>query len=371
MNITCVKNELVNALSTVSKAVASKPQTPILSGIYLRAENDELELQATNYELGFILRIKAEVIEPGETIIEGRIFLEIVRKLGETISLKYNSSTRMLDIASDSFTTSLVTMDANDFPKIQPLAENISFVVNDNVLKALIKKTVFACATDEQRPIFTGCSLSVEGNRVTMAATNSHRLAVIYENFDTEIGQIKIIIPARILLDLLSNMKSDVPTPVMIKCTYNQISFEFDNLFMTSRLIEGVFPDYKNVIPKELSTTVTLDTSAFKSALDRVSILSRTSDYNIVKFEFTGDTLVLSSKNPNSGDAKEILPVTIDGPAITIGFNAQYITDVLKNIDGKTCQMKLNKPLSPVIFTDAADANFTYVVTPVRLSVSQ
>lgn len=368
MKLTCIKSELTSALSVISKAIASKPQTPILSGIYMRAENGELELQATNYEIGFIMTIPAEVIEPGNIVLEGRIFQQIVSKLpGTELSISLNRDDRRVEIKSESFRTSLVSMNATDFPTITRLKGEIDFTVNDNILRSLLKKTVFACSTDEQRPIFTGVSMIAEGNRVTMAATNSHRLSVKYENFDAEIGKIRVIVPSRIINDVLANMKSEVPTPVRVQSTFNQISFEFDNLYMMSRLIEGTFPDYRAVIPKELPTTVTLDAAAFRSALDRVSILSRASSYNIVKFEFAGGMLTLSSNNPTTGDAEEQLAASISGPEITIGFNAQYITDVLKNIDGKTCEVRLNQPLGAVMFTDADDDAFTYVVTPVRL----
>ena len=225
MKITCNKNELTNALQIVARAVATKPQTPILSGIYLRAEDTTLELQATNYEIGLVTRIEADIEEPGELTVGGRYFQEVVRKLpGENVKLACTADEKIVHIESAMAKFTLLSMNAAEFPTIQPLEGNLDFAIKDNILRDLIKKTVFACSTDEARPVFTGCSLEVTENKVTMAATNTHRLSVKSETFDQSIGNIKVIIPSRILQELLHNMSSDIPTDVKISCSYNQIT---------------------------------------------------------------------------------------------------------------------------------------------------
>ena len=199
-----------------------------------------------------------------------------------------------------------------------------------------------------------------------MAATNTHRLSVKSETFDQSIGNIKVIIPSRILQELLHNMSSDIPTDVKISCSYNQISFSFDNLYMTSRLIEGQFPNYRGVIPPEFATHVKTDTAAFTAAVDRISLIARAGVYNTIKLEFADNQIHITSNNPEIGNAEEYIPVEIDGPDIAIAFNAQYIIDVLKNIDSKTCRIGLNQPLSPASIQEEDDDSFVYIVTPVR-----
>ena len=135
---------------------------------------------------------------------------------------------------------------------------------------------------------------------------------------------------------------------------------------MTSRLIEGAFPDYHRVIPPEFATVVKLATAEFSSAVDRVSLISRSGDYNIIKLEFANNQVHISSTNPDIGNAEEYIPAEIEGPELTIAFNAQYIMDVLKNVDSEDCQIKLNQPLSPAAIREADDENYTYIVTPVR-----
>ena len=169
MKITGNKNELTNALQIVARAVASKPQTPILSGIYLRAEGTTLELQATNYEIGLVAHIEAEIEEAGELTVGGRYFQEVVRKLpGENVKLACAADEKIVHIESAMAKFTLLSMNAAEFPTIQPLKGNLDFAIKDNILRDLIKKTVFACSNDEARPVFTGCSLEVTENKVTI-----------------------------------------------------------------------------------------------------------------------------------------------------------------------------------------------------------
>ena len=367
MKLQCAKNELSSALQIVSKAVAVKPQTPILSGIYLKASDNQLELQATNYEIGIIVRIDAEIEEPGEIAISGRYFGEVIRRLpGEKVALTFSRDENILHIQSNQANFTLVSMNPAEFPTVKELSGDLQFTIKDNVLRSLIKKTVFACATDEGRPVFTGCSLDIQETKVTMAATNTHRLAVKSETFNQSIGKIKIIVPSRTLSELLHNMTSEIPTDVTVTCSYNRISFKFDNFFMTSRLIEGQFPDYNRVIPSAFETHVKLDTAAFSGAVDRVSLISRSGEYNVIKLEFANDTLHITSNNPDIGKAEETIAAEIQGPDLTIAFNSQYIIDVLKAIETKVCRLDLGKALTPIAVREENEESFIYIVTPVR-----
>ena len=161
-------------------------------------------------------------------------------------------------------------------------------------------------------------------------------------------------------------MTSEIPTDVTVTCNYSQISFAFENLYMSSRLIEGAFPDYNRVIPPDFTTTILVNTAYFSAAVDRISLISRSGEYNIIKLDFANSNVKISSNNPAIGNAEEYLPATIEGPDITIAFNAQYISDVLKNIDSPNCRIKLNSALSPAAIREESDTDFIYVVTPVR-----
>lgn len=367
MKFTCTKNELVQAVQIVSKAVSSKPQMPILSGIYLNAYDNMIELQATDYEIGITCKIAAEIDEPGTIVLSGRYFQEVVRRLpGETISMEFNRSEQSVNIISNSSNFTLLSLPANEFPVIKPLTGNTTFTIRDNIFRELIKKTVFACSSDEARPIFTGCLLEVHGSDMIMAATNTHRLAVKRELLDDFTGNIKIIIPSKILTELLRIMVSEIPTNVMVNCTYNQISFAFDNVYVTSRLIEGQFPEYQRVIPPQFTTKIQINTHDFQSAVDRVSLISRAGDYNIIRLDFKNNEVCITSNNPDIGKAEEIIPAAIEGPDLDIAFNAKYVTEALKTLEGDVFNFSFNQSLSPAAMRPVDDDTFTYIVTPVR-----
>jgi len=367
MKFTCPKDELVQAVQIVSKAVSSKPQMPILSGIYLNATNNTLELQATDYEIGITCKIDAQIDEPGAIVLSGRYFQEVTRRLpGENVEIISNRADQTVKISSNTAEFNLLSLPANEFPTVQQLTGNITFQIRDNIFRDLIKKTVFACSTDEARPVFTGCLLEVNNSDVVMVATNTHRLSIKREILDDFTGNIKIIIPSKILNELTKIMVSEIPSNVTVNCSYNQISFAFDNVYITSRLIEGQFPDYQRVIPPEFSTKIKINTHAFQSAVDRVSLISRAGDYNIIQLVFTENKVVITSNNPDIGKAEESVPVSIEGPEIDIAFNAKYVTDILKNIESEIFYFSLNKSLTPANIKPSDDDTYNYIVTPVR-----
>lgn len=367
MKFTCQKEKLVYAAQIVQKAVSSKPQMPILSGIYLNAFDNTLELQATDYELGISCKIEGNIEQPGAIVLSGRYFQEVVRRLpGDIVEISTNQEDNTVKITSNSAQFNLLSLPAAEFPVLKPLDGTITFNIRDNVFRDLIKKTVFACSTDEARPVFTGGLLDVNNSDVLMVATNTHRLAVKREILDEFNGAIKIIIPSKILNELAKIMVSEVPSNVLIHCSHNQISFTFDNVYITSRLIEGQFPDYKRVIPPEFVTNITLKTDEFLAAVERVSLISRGGDYNIIKLSFKQGAVLITSNNPDIGKAEESVAIDLQGNDLDIAFNAKYVTDILKNIDSEKFNFSLNTPLSPASIKPLDDEDYTYIITPVR-----
>ena len=367
MKITCAKNELLNAIRFVAKAISSKPQTPLLAGIYLKAEGDTAELHGNNNEIGLICKIHAEVERPGEITLTGRYFQEVITKLpGEDVTLDYSDAEKIVHITSGSADFRLLSMDSRSYPTVKHFEGNLSFTVKDNVLREAVRKTVFACATDPNRPLFTGVSVQVRTDHVIFAATNSHRLSVNNLHLTDTTKTINMIVPSRILQELLHTLNSEIPIDVKVTCSYNSLSFEFEDVFMTSRLLEGNFPDFDRVIPKEFKTKVHLNTEAFRAAVERVSLIARSSEYNIIKLEFGGNGVVISSTNQEVGNAKEEVAAQIEGDGIVISFNAAYLGDALKIMDSKTITFCLNEPLTAARIVEDGAEDFVYVVTPVR-----
>ena len=378
MNISLAKNDLISALQIVSKGLSTKPQTPILSGIYMTAKEGQLELQTTNYELGFILTIPAEIHNTGTAVLPGKYLTEFARKLpAEEVSIDTDSSDGLAVIQSGAARFTLRTMEISDFPVLHRMDGTLHFTIKDRTLARLVKKSAFACLREEQRdrrPIFTGCQLEVEGKDVTFAATNVHRLAVKSEQLEEDAGQIRVIIPAKFLEEVTRTISSEVPADIHVTCSYNQVSMSSGSIYMTARLIEGTFPDYRRVIPREenIRTKVTLDAASFASAVDRASLIARTDQYNIVKLSFAQGWMRISSNSPEIGEAEETIPAEVTGDDVTIAFNASYLMDALKSLDSDTCILSLQGSneqgvnLSPMTIREEADPNYIYVVTPVR-----
>lgn len=370
MKFNCSKNDLIQALQITGRAVATKPQTPILSGIYMKAAEGKLELQATDYEIGVVCKIDADVEEDGVIVAPGRYFSEVSKNLpGDTVTLTNEITDNTIHISSGSAHFTLLRMNTEEFPCIKPFNKSAEFTIRDTVLRKLIRKTSFACANDETRLIFTGCLMELEGEAIRMAATNTHRLSLDQEVLEGYTGDKKqVIVPARILGELEHVLNSEVPEDVTVNTSYNEISFSFENLYLTSRLIEGQFPDYHRVIPPDFKTRVTIDTASFMAAVNRVSLIARSSEYNVVKLDFGMGQVHISSNSPDIGQAEETVPVVIDGPDVKIAFNATYITDVLKHIDTKEFYLSLNESLNPAAIRETQDEAFIYIVTPVRVS---
>lgn len=378
MNITLGRNDLIAALQTVSKGLSTKPQTPILSGVYLSAKDGQLELQSTNYELGFIVTIPAEIHSVGTAVLPGKYLTEFARKLpAEEVSIDTERSDGLAVVQSGTARFTLRTMDTNDFPVLQRMEGTLQFTIKDRTLARLVKKSAFACLREEQRdrrPIFTGCQMEVEGREVTFAATNVHRLAVKSEILEEDAGQIRVIIPAKFLEEVIRTIPSEVPTDIHVSCSYNQISMSSAHIYMTSRLIEGTFPDYRRVIPIEenIRTRVTLDAATFSSAVERASLIARTDQYNIVKLAFEQGLLRISSNSPEIGEAEETINAQVEGDDVSIAFNASYLMDAVKSLDSDTCILSLQGSnaqgmnLSPITIREEIDPDYIYVVTPVR-----
>ncbi|SDF54075.1 DNA polymerase III subunit beta [Sporolituus thermophilus] len=374
MKITCRKDLLNHAVQTVQKAVATKNPLPILTGIYLAAQDNRLQLQATDYEIGISCSIEAQVEKPGAIVLSGRYFQELVRRLpGETVEIASNTEDRTIRIASASAQFNLLSLPAEEFPVLKPLSSDQSFTVKDNILRELIKKTVFACATDEARPIFTGGLLEADELGIRMVATNTHRLALKKDVLDA-FGQpginskVKMIIPAKFLAEVARLLVSEVPMDVKVSWHKNQVSFEFDNVYIIARIIEGQFPDYNKVIPTNFATVAEINTDQFGAAVERVALLAKDGDYNIIKFSFKPDHIIITSNNPDVGKACEMVGATMTGNEIDIAFNARYVLDIIKNIDSELLRFSLNTPLSPACIKPVDDENYTYVITPVRTS---
>ena len=368
MKFSCLKSELVQAIQIAGRSIASKPQTPILSGVYLHATEGILEVQATDYEIGVILHVKAEVESPGEIVVSGRYFYDVIRTLpDEEVVIEYDRSTEIIKISSGKSNFTLLSMNAADFPKIHQMKEGKRFKINSIVLKELIRRTIFSCSTDETRPVFMGTLLEIEGEKVRMVATNSHRLSFDEGRIEGEVEDLcQYVIPKRVLEEIQHILSSEIPENVEITCTQSEMSFNTERIYLTTRLIEGRYPEYRRAIPSEFSKRVTLSTASFLSAVSRVGLIARSSEYNTIKLMFNMGEVHIYSDNPVVGKAEETVPASIEGEDIEIAFNASYLIDVLKILNSESFIMEMNDSLKPALVREPDNEDFLYIITPVR-----
>lgn len=367
MKFTCYKSDLNEALQFAVRAVAHKPMTPILAGIYMRAEDSMLEIHSNNFVTGIIARIPVNTEIPGEVVVNGKMLYEFVRSIpAETLVLSDETDSSILKINAGRAGVELLTM-SGDFPKVKRSEGDSSFQVRAATLRDLIRKTVFAAAKEDARPVFNGCSFELIKDRLSMVATNTHRLALANELLPETYPSCSFVVPAESLRGLLTRISPDeIDSQVTISYSMRYLMFAFGNVFVSSRLIEGMFPPYDRVIPSTSTTRVTVNTEEFKSAVEFVALMSKETEYNTVKFVFGDNNIEVSSASPEIGGAVKNVEASIEGEDLEISFNVNYIVDVMRVIDSQKVNIGLTNRLSPAVFTEPDNDGYVYVATPVR-----
>lgn len=371
MKFSCERDSFTQAITTASKALPSKPSTPILAGILVKAENNILEICATDNETSIIIKITENVnIEvPGSVIFVGRYFADMVRNVpGDTITIEYDRNEQQAQIKSEKLKYTLQSM-CGEFPFIEEVDSDLDLILTNKQLCALISRTQYACSTDTARPIFTGCVLQVHGKTVTMAGTNTHQLAIHTVTLDKDYEKgITVTVPGKILSNIEKLIASDVPVDVEIKMSSRKIAFNCDNgrIQIITRLIEGAFPDYRRVIPLDFKTRVTIKKDEFSMALRRISVISNTSEHRSCKFEFCNNSVRISANNPDIGYSEEIISAQVDGYDLTISFNSDYLSRVMNVIASDNFIFSMNTNLSAAAIRETDSNDFTYIITPIR-----
>ncbi len=368
MQFICLKNEINNILQIVQKFISSKPgKLPILSGIYLFAENDNfLTIQASNYEFAINTKIKANVEISGRAVVFGKFLIDILKKNpGDEISFKLIDENKKIRIKSNYSQFTLLTMQPEEFPIIKPFLSNNFLKIKSNELKNIIKKTTFACSQDEGRPLFTGCLLEIEKGKMNVVSTDTHRMAITTINSINSMDSVSIIIPSKIFNEIGRILSLVREQEVCISWQRNEISFSFGDVYIKSRLLDGKFPDYNNVVPNEYVLTAKINKNEIEGAVERVSLLS-SGLYNIVKMSIAQNNITVSTNNPDIGMATEVVSADIIGKSIEITFNSRYILDILKHIESTEVTFKLSGENSAALIENVTDSNYKYVLTPIR-----
>jgi len=367
MKFTVTRKEITDAVKIVNKAAAVKPSTPILAGIYFKASGNFLELQATDYSIGIVAKVPANVEEDGETVLIGKYFLEMLLKLkSDTVTITTKDNTAEITSAGTKY--NLLIIDPADFPKIKQEEILQSFTLRQSQFKNLIRKSAFSAADDKDtsRPIFTGVLFDFSGEKLTLAATNTHRIAVVTEKISAVEKNLQFIVPAKKLQEISAYL--DEVGEIKIGYSGRTANFIFDNLLVTLRIIEGNFPPYDRLLNEDKNIFATVDVAEFRNAVERMAIIAKLAEYETIGLNFADNEIKISATSPDVGNAEEFVKAEIEGGDLEIFFNHNYILEVLKVIDAEKIQIGLSEKLKPIDLKIVDDDSFRYIVTPVRRS---
>ncbi|MBX9844838.1 MAG: DNA polymerase III subunit beta [Xanthobacteraceae bacterium] len=372
MKVTIERAELLKSLGHVHRVVERRNTIPILANVLIRAEKSALSLKATDLDLEVIESISAEVAPAGSTTVPAHMFYDIVRKLpeGSQVALESSSDRAVLAVRAGRSRFTLQTLPESDFPDLAAGDMTHKFTLAGADLKRLIDKTQFAISTEETRYYLNGIYLHVAGagksQTLRAVATDGHRLAQTDLPVPAgAVGMPGVIVPRKTVTEV-QRLIEDSEAEVTIELSSAKIRFSIGNVVLTSKLIDGTFPDYQRVIPAGNDKELVIDKKDFEAAVDRVSTVSSERG-RAVKLSLSGGKLILSVTNPDSGSATEEIEVEYDADPIDIGFNSRYLLDIAAQLDGEVAVLKLADPGSPTLIQDKDAKGALYVLMPMRV----
>jgi DNA polymerase-3 subunit beta len=370
MKVTVERSELLRSLGHVHRAVERRNTIPILANVLLRADRAALSLKATDLDLEVTDAIAAEAAPAGSTTVPAHMFYDIVRKLpeGAQIVLESSGDRAALAIRAGRSRFTLQTLPESDFPDLAPGEMTHKFTLKASDLKRLIDKTQFAISTEETRYYLNGIYLHIAGpaQALRAVATDGHRLAQVELPLpDGATGMPGIIIPRKTVSEV-QRLLDEPDAEVAVELSPGKIRFTVGAVILTSKLIDGTFPDYGRVIPLGNDKELVVDRKEFEAAVDRVSTVSSERG-RAVKLSLNSGKLLLSVTNPDSGSATEELEVEYEAEPIDIGFNSRYLLDIASQIESEAAVLKLADPGSPTLIQDKDAHGTLYVLMPMRV----
>ncbi|MBO5004914.1 MAG: DNA polymerase III subunit beta [Clostridia bacterium] len=369
MKIICEKDKILKALNSVTKAVASKTTMPILEGILIQTNENEVKLTTYDLEIGIEYIIECEVKEQGATVVNAIMFSEIIRKLPDTeINIELNEK-NLLVIECEGSLYKLATMNPTEFPELPQINIENSIEIEQNALKDMIRKTIFAVSTEENRPIFTGCLFEISNNKLNLVAVDGFRLAWKSRFLQSKINDFTAVIPGRTLNEINKIILDSFDT-IKIGVAKNQALFEMENCKVVTRLLDGEFLNYSSVIPENWETRIRVNKDIIQNCFERISLISSSSIEKEkkypVKVMIDIGKVTISCTN-QTGDAKEEIYVSTEGKNLEAGFNPKYFLDALRAIDDEEVFIDFGTSISPCIIRPVDDGDYIYMILPIRL----
>jgi DNA polymerase III subunit beta len=363
LRITCSKDELVQGLGVVSRAVSTRTSVQILSGILLEARGPELRLAATDMELSLRATVTAQVEGDGAIVLPGRTLLDIARLLpADEVVIEHKPTESVVHVTSGTASYTLNAFNPEDFPRLPDVESISTFSVERESLLETIGRVARAASRDESRPVLTGILVQFSAGKIVMAATDSYRLAVKETPLEGSVPELEAIVPGRALQELAR--LAGAGDEVEIGVHENQVLFVTDGIWLTTRRIDGQFPNYRQLLPEAFEHELTLPRGELLDVVRRAAVMIQRS--TPLQLRFAEGELTVAARTHEVGESKESMPVAFTGEALEIGFNADFLREGLESIAGDDVRVKLISPLRPAVLQGEGD-DFTYLVMPIRL----
>jgi len=364
VKLVVAKSAILEGLQKVQPIVSTKSTLPVLANILFNAEDDKLWLSATDLEVSVRTSVEAKVLKAGATTLSARRIGGIFRELpGQEIEITADNQDLTAIQCGASF-FKLVGISDEEFPPLPKLDGGIGYSIEQGVFRDMLQKTFYASANDEARRILNGVLLSFKNEKLTVVATDGRRLALVEQEVEFPAdAETDFVVPSKTVSELLRTLKDE--GTLKIYATENQVAFEFDNMLIVSKLIEGTYPNFRQVIPNASEERIAIEREGLLTAVKRVALIT-TDDSSTMKLTFAKNRLEIVTETTDVGEAREILPVKYNGKELAVAFNPEFLMDPLKNLDGDEVYMELTDDLSPGLLK--AEVPFLYVLMPMRVS---
>lgn len=368
MKFVCEKEKILKGINSVINGVSTKTTMPILEGILIQTNDNEIKLTSYDLEIGIEYILEANIKEQGSTVVNAIMFSEIIRKLPNAeIQIRINES-NLLEIECEGSLYKLATMNPEEFPELPRINIDNSVKLEQTTLKNMIRKTIFAVSTEENRPIFTGSLFEVVNHKLNVVAVDGYRLAVKNKEIE-ETNEFSCVIPGKTLNEV-NKIISDSFDNITIGIAKNQALFEMENCKIVTRLLDGEFLKYSNAIPQNWETRVKVNKNHLQNCFERILLISASSIEKEkkypVKINIEVGKVTISCSN-QTGDAKEEIEVETEGKDLDIGFNPRFFIDALKAIDDEEVYIEFGTNRSPCIIKPVEDGDYVYMILPIKM----
>jgi DNA polymerase III subunit beta len=369
MKISAARDELFAQLQTVSRVASTRGAIQALAGVQISAEGGRVELRATDNEVGLRVPLPAEIAREGSVVLPARLLVDVVRSLsGPTASLELRAAEQDVELVAGNATFHIRTLRGEDFPAFPEPEGDGTVTLPAEAFVETILKVANSASRDETRPVLTGILVSASDRELRMVATDSYRLSVKETQLEEPLSQaFEANVPARALQELARLVQQLEGEALSVGVRANQIVFQVGGVVLSSRLIDGQFPNYRQLLPETFEHELTIAGGELTDVVRRISLLAQKNAP--LRLSFAPGELTVSAQTPDVGEAREALPVAFQGEPFEIGFNPEFLRDGLEGVGAGDIVLKLISPLRPGLIQAAGDGGFLYLIMPIRLNV--